>query len=456
MYFVLGLILGDNKGVNDVCGFARSYRAHYFCRFCRLHRKETETATTQVDKMLRNEKNYSTDLKKKKFSLTGINEESIVNRFFLSHATNSIGADTMHDILEGILHYHMCEIIIYFIQAEVFTLDQLNQLKFDLRYGQLESGNKSPPIAIKRLNRKKLLMSASEMDTFARHFGFIVGDVVTKNKAKNKKIQLKNNKVWKFYLETMKLIDLVDLQSYTEDDLENLTKTISNMNTMYLTLFKTTLKPKHHIITHYPRLIRLFGPLRFLSSMRFEAKHKCVKNYTKNTASRNDISYSIGRKMQYNFASYLLNNKGLKDSVSMASSKYIQLENSEIYEKTEKSEVLKNILTKNLKETQKVTINGITFSTKLWITLKENTKVVLLEIMKIVYVTDKISDIFLICKEYKNVVYNRVYGCYEYDISLSENNFKFISAADALKGRQYPISVHVKDDKINRFRTKSF
>lgn len=134
-------------------------------------------------------------------------------------------------------------------------------------------------------------MSASEMGTFARHFGFMVGDLVTKS-----------DKQWQFYLKTMKFVDLVDLKAYTENDLKDLTTTISDMNQMYVTLFKQTLKAKHHIITHYPTLITLYGPLRFLTSMRFEAKHKFIKNYTKNTVSRVNVSYSLGRKQQYVFA----------------------------------------------------------------------------------------------------------------------------------------------------------
>lgn len=444
VYFALGLILGDNKGVNDMCGFSKSFRAHYFCRFCRMHSKQTKTATTQIDKLMRNKKNYFEDLKKNNYRFTGVYEESIVNSFYLSHATNSIGVDNMHDILEGILHYNMCEIILHYIRKKTFSLDKLNQLKSDLSYGELESGNKSPPIEMKRLTKKKLTMSASEMGTFARHFGFMVGDLVTKS-----------DKQWQFYLKTMKFVDLVDLKAYTENDLKDLTTTISDMNQMYVTLFKQTLKAKHHIITHYPTLITLYGPLRFLTSMRFEAKHKFIKNYTKNTVSRVNVSYSLGRKQQYVFANYLLTNNGLKDRVTMTSSRHIQLEYADIFDKMKKSEELKHVLTENLKETQKVVINGITFSTKLSIPVKQSRKLVLLNIVKIVYTTDKISGIYLICEENNDIIYNNSYGCYEVN-SSSGGTFKLISATTALKEHQYPVSMHVMGDNKLRFRTKTF
>lgn len=410
-----------------------------------MHRDETQTAYKQKDKLMRTIRNYAKDLKKNNFKETGIKEESVINLIYLCHATDSMGIDTMHDILEGILHYHMCEIIISLISEGSFSLDRLNQLKFDLLYGEGDANNKSPPIDLKRLKAKKLLMSASEMNTFARHFVFMVGDLVPKS-----------NTTWQFYLKTMEFVELMDLTSYTEADLQHLSQTIYEMNLMYVTLFNTTLKPKHHYITHYPTMIRLYGPLRFISSMRFEAKHRFVKNYTKNTISRVDISHSLGRKIQYNFASYLMRNTGLKDRVSMTSSKFINLEKTDVYNEIEKSDELQNVLSKNLKETQKVTINGITFSTKLYITAKENSKLVLMKIMKIVYATDNISDIFLLCKQHKNIICKDSYGCNEVDMSSSEKGLKLISAVSALNNRQHPISIHLMGDNIFRFKTKAF
>lgn len=185
--------------------------------------------------MLRTEKNYEEDVKKKNFKLTGVNESSIVNLINnYCHVTNTVGIDKMHDIYEGMLHYNLCEVILYFIRKEYISLDILNQLKADISYGELEAGNKSPPITIARLKARKLLMSASEMQCFEDDEG------------------------WLFYLQTMKFVDLLYLPSYTEADLGILTETISVMHQMYKSVFNQTLKPKHHYNTHYPTLIRRY------------------------------------------------------------------------------------------------------------------------------------------------------------------------------------------------------
>lgn len=123
-----------------------------------MHQDEAATATTEDRSKLRNRVNYEEDLKKKKFKETGIKEDSFVNLIFLCHATISIGIDIMHDVFEGILHYNLCEIILALINDGYCSLDTLNKLKADLSYGEVEAGDKSPPITMKRLESKKLLM----------------------------------------------------------------------------------------------------------------------------------------------------------------------------------------------------------------------------------------------------------------------------------------------------------
>lgn len=34
VYFIMGLLLGDNLGLNITLGFSKSFSSHYFCRFC--------------------------------------------------------------------------------------------------------------------------------------------------------------------------------------------------------------------------------------------------------------------------------------------------------------------------------------------------------------------------------------------------------------------------------------
>ena len=56
--------------------------------------------------------------------------------------------------------------------------------------------------------------------------------------------------------------------------------------------------PKHHFLEHYPELIRAYGPLVSLWTMRFEAKHSFFKRVVRHTRSFRNIVLSLTMKHQ--------------------------------------------------------------------------------------------------------------------------------------------------------------
>lgn len=83
----------------------------------------------------------------------------------------------------------------------------------------------------------------------------------------------------------------------------------------YLTLLsnlfsKSHLKPKHHHLIHYPRVLRLVGPLNRISSMRYEAKHQFGKNVAHISRNRINVCRTIAIKHQY-----LLNVRSRKQTI---------------------------------------------------------------------------------------------------------------------------------------------
>jgi hypothetical protein len=88
------------------------------------------------------------------FSKTfGVNRISILDdsRFF--SVIGGLPTDAIHDILEGVLHYEMKEMLKDFIKAEsLFTLQDLNcrLAKFD--FGYYNDANKPSPITEQKLS----------------------------------------------------------------------------------------------------------------------------------------------------------------------------------------------------------------------------------------------------------------------------------------------------------------
>ncbi|KAE9534379.1 hypothetical protein AGLY_008469 [Aphis glycines] len=102
IYFGLGLVLGDNLGVNTILEFSKSFSANYFCRFCKAHKSITQSMTTEDNTLMRTNENYSLDVLQSDFRQT----ETI----------------------------------------QLFTLKELNNRKSTFNYESLEIGNCSPPI----------------------------------------------------------------------------------------------------------------------------------------------------------------------------------------------------------------------------------------------------------------------------------------------------------------------
>jgi len=142
----------------------------------------------------------------------------------------------------------MCHIIKYFTETvKYFSLDTLNLRKSSFNYGSIEIGNISPSINTKHLQNFHLKMSAREMMTFTHFFPLMVGDLVPEN-----------DDVWLLFLNLIQIIDVVLSYSICEQKVIRLNNLILNHNRQYVLLFHDSLKPKHHILTHYPTIIRYY------------------------------------------------------------------------------------------------------------------------------------------------------------------------------------------------------
>ncbi|KAE9530467.1 hypothetical protein AGLY_010929 [Aphis glycines] len=113
-------------------------------------------------------------------------------------------------------------------------------------------------------------MSASEMLCFSRHLGVMIGYAIL------------------------------------------LTTLIKEHHQLYLQLFNTNLKPKHHHLLHYPYVMKKVGPVSHLWSMRFESKHRESKLTAHSITSRKNICCTLSIKHQLKLA-YCLLSKSIID-----------------------------------------------------------------------------------------------------------------------------------------------
>lgn len=303
VYFVLGLLLGDNLGLNSMMGFVKSFSANFYCRMCKQLKSDMQRACVENSTFNRNIDNYNCDLENSNFNMTGLRERSPFNILNSFHVVQNLSVDIMHDLFEGVLKNDLSLIILHFIEVKkYFSLEILNIRKNAFDYGEIEIKNNSLPIKIEQLKTRRLKMSATETWCFVHFFSLMVGDLVPEN-----------DPVWKFFLLTQKLLDICLYSSFTTVELNDLNETIRLHNKLFLKLFNEPLKPKAHIMTHYARVIKSSGPLKYMWSLRNEAKHKELKSYANANASRVNICFSLAMKLCFKFSNKILSKTAFEE-----------------------------------------------------------------------------------------------------------------------------------------------
>lgn len=300
VYFALLAIIGDNLGVNYITNFSTSFNSKYWCRICLADKVKTQNQVKEDSEMLRTIENYREDCAK---CLRGVNAECVFNEIPSFHVIENASLDIMHDIFEGICRYEVPKMLkIFIIDEKIFSLDILNSRIKHFDYGT--SVEKNVPLCIPDniLTTQLLIISSSEMLFLVENLGLLIGDLVPLD-----------HKVWELYLNLREIISIILASSFNIATLQLLETLISEHHSLYLELFSETLKPKHHLLLHYARMMKRFGPLKYFSCIRYEAKHKQLKDNSKVITSRKKPAFTLALKHQLNMSYRFLLKKGFSN-----------------------------------------------------------------------------------------------------------------------------------------------
>lgn len=287
IYFELAFILGDNLGLHSILGFVESFSCTYPCRACKVEKSVMKSQFFEDKSLLRDMNNYEADVKLNNCSLTGVKERCVwldVHNFELFSQTSY---DVLHDASEGWCKYILSSLIVVLIdKLKYFTIDALNNKIAGFNYGP---DNRDKPVQLSMVNLRKgnLRLNAAEMNSFVKYFGVMVGDCVPQN-----------DKYWQIYIVLCDVLTLVFSNSFSLSQVTSFNDMAAKLCEMYTTLFQVTLKPKFHNLLHYSSAILRSGPLRYISSMRYEAKHRPSKIAAKSTANRINMTLTLARKQQ--------------------------------------------------------------------------------------------------------------------------------------------------------------
>lgn len=339
VYFAVILIVGDNLGLNSVLGFVESFSANYYCRFCITHKSITCQQLKEDHLTVRVENEYNDHARD---MLYGVKEDCVWNNLTNFHVYNNINCDIMHDLFEGIHRYEMAVIIENFIERNLFTLDNLNSRIKYFVYDNLDR-NKPTKIKDEHIRNKCIIMSSAEMLSLVLNFRFIIGNIIPDN-----------DPIWHFYLKLLQITEILISDSIADTVSELLENLITEHHSLYIRLFSTTLKPKHHFLLHYKNIISKVGPLSNISSIRFEGKHKDLKDSAKNVNNNINLPYTIATRLQLKVTHRMLSKVGLEDNIHIGKLEVLDNVLLQDYKNT-------NVITEQFLSTNSYKINGIEY-----------------------------------------------------------------------------------------------
>ncbi|XP_046608722.1 uncharacterized protein LOC124299511 [Neodiprion virginianus] len=327
------VLLGDNLGTHTVSGFVENFStAKYFCRYCEESRDEWFSRMNRVS--AGNSNNPQSDVESEASSseseiscytssteeegsendetqrvprpvdwlvnrpegVKGIVADSQFNKLTHYHVVGATPPCLPHDILEGLGAHDAKLAVTYLSKKYKFTIESLNRKIASFSFVGDESRDRPSKIG----ERSKTLGGQAVQNwVLIRFLPMLIGDAVT-----NKK-----DPVWRMVLLLIEILQMITSPKISSNILPDL----HNQIQQYLHLRKINfpsmkLRPKHHFLEHYPKLISIFGPLMRLSTLRFESKHTFFKPAVRSQKNFKNITKSLTLSHQLLQSSLSINN----------------------------------------------------------------------------------------------------------------------------------------------------
>lgn len=287
------VVVADNLGAHSIAGFNETFSSGYICRVCTGTRTEIQTKEVKSGLFtVRTTELHDSHVKLAKencSSYFGVKRQCFITEM-LSHFSVHTGypPDIMHDIFEGIVPVELARCLAILISKKYFNLEILNNSILHFPYKWTDKTNRPHVIPSTFSTRGTIGGNATENWALLRLLPFIVGHLVPEGEF-----------AWEILLDLKDIAELVVAPEHTDESIAYLESKITDHRQKYQELFPDVqLLPKHHYLEHYPELIRKFGPLEALWTMRFEAKHSFFKQVARHTNCFKNIPLSLAAKHQ--------------------------------------------------------------------------------------------------------------------------------------------------------------
>lgn len=104
--------------------------------------------------------------------------------------------------------------------------------------------------------------------------------------------------IWTPVQQLQQILQIVYSARITENDLVRFGNLTQSYLESYKNVFNTHLRPKHHLLLHYARVMRAMGPVMLFSVMRMESKHQFFKRVSQKTKNFINLKHTMAQQHQ--------------------------------------------------------------------------------------------------------------------------------------------------------------
>lgn len=295
-------VAADNLAAHSLAGFFESFTVERYCRFCMATRDEVQvkevcshafeqrtvhTHNQQVQEVLQD------PAVAKQYGVKGgcVLTDSLEH----FHVVRGYPPDILHDLFEGIVPCELALCISDLIANKYFTLETLNHAIKSFPYTDNDKTDQPQLIARGFSTKGTIGGNGHENWALIRLLPLLIGHTVPEG-----------DNAWNILLLLKDIVELAVATRHTEESIHFLALKISEHRQLLLATFPDyRLRPKHHFVEHYPQLIKAFGPLSDVWTMRFEGKHKFFKRVIRNAHNFRNVALTLAMKHQKMMAYYL-------------------------------------------------------------------------------------------------------------------------------------------------------
>lgn len=292
-------VCADNLGAHALAGFQESFQVQHLCRFCLASKGDIQTKNFSHCELRTVEQHNSivaelreTDCQ----SVLGVKRECVLSKHLsYFHPITGFPPDVLHDFFEGIVPFELSICLKDLMSKRYLSLDILNSRINNFPYKDSDRVNRPQKISKSSFSKATIGGNGHENWALLRLLPLMIGHLVPENEAS-----------WEILMDLKEIVELVVSADLSDASLSFLERKIADHRELLRETFpELRLRPKHHFVEHYPQLIRCFGPLVELWTMRFEAKHSFFKKVAHDVRNFKNILLTLASKHQLMMAHYL-------------------------------------------------------------------------------------------------------------------------------------------------------